>query len=412
MSPMDKPEMNLLVINCGSSSIKYQLLDMTTETWRLKGLLENIGATAKHRVQRSTCMAGEQAQEITEFSCADIASALQHMATTLQPYQAQVHAIVHRVVHGGALLSAPLRLSKETVEALRPLNALAPLHNPANLQGIELCEKLFPAVTQFAVFDTAFHSTLPPQAYRYAIPASWHALGVRRYGFHGNSHLHVARKAAQSLRKPLHACNLITLHLGNGASVTAIAQGKSVDTSMGFTPLEGLVMGSRGGDLDSGIPGFISTQTGKPLAAIEHDLWHESGLKGLAGCNDMRQLQARADQGDADAALAIDLFCYRARKYIGAYLAVLGQVDAIVFTGGIGENAALIRERIAGPLRALSIYLDSDRNKQVNLAASPSNDGGCEVASAPDSPIAVLVIATNEELEMAQQVADLLAVEG
>ncbi len=416
--PLPKQPALLLVINCGSSSIKYQLIDVQHQRWFLKGLLENIGAQAQHRVtyNQQLSMGQDSAVPImlsadgqatpstvvtSHPECRDASAALRTIAETLKAQSSVFNSIVHRVVHGGQGFNQPLRITPAIVGELKSLSPLAPLHNPANILGIETCAELFPQLPQFAVFDTAFHATLPAHAYRYGVPESWHALGVRRYGFHGTSHQFVARQAAHWLNKPLADTHLITLHLGNGASVTAIERGCSIDTSMGFTPLEGLLMGTRCGDLDAGIPAYIARQTQMSPAELEHQLWHDCGLKGIAGTNDMRELLKRADAGNAQARLAIDMYCYRGKKYIGAYLAALPHVDAIVFTGGIGENAAPIRAKMLDGLQHLGLELDTARNLQGGVT--------CARISSDTSRLPLLVIATNEELEMANQVAPLLA---
>lgn len=390
----------VLVVNCGSSSIKYQLIDLAQQQWQLKGMVENIGARAVHHATRRAPDGGSILSRKDSVQSVDVNAALQVMANELKTCAPVITAIVHRVVHGGERYREPLRLSPAVLAELAPLDALAPLHNPANRRGIEVCSDIFPALPQFAVFDTAFHATIPPHASRYAIPDTWHAAGARRYGFHGTSHRHVAGLAARWLGKPLSQTSLISLHLGNGASITAIENGASVDTSMGLTPLEGLIMGSRCGDVDVGILPFVARQLGVSIAELERQLWNESGLRALAGTHDMRQLLELADGGNAQAALAIEMYCYRIRKYLGAYMVVLEKTDAILFTGGVGENAAPVRKRIIDRLTQFGIALDEAANAQVS--------GQCTCISPPGSRIPVLVIATNEELEMALQVAALL----
>jgi acetate kinase len=389
----------VLVVNCGSSSIKYQLIDPGQGQWFLKGLVENIGADSVHHVTVRQAASPDQRKTRSQLTCADVDAALQAMADTLLTQPLAFSVIVHRVVHGGERYREPLKLTPDVIADLQALDALAPLHNPANRKGIDACTRIFPDTVQYAVFDTAYHSTLPAHAARYAIPQAWHAAGARRYGFHGTSHRHVAGLAARWLGKPLSQSHLISLHLGNGASITAIENGCSVDTSMGLTPLEGLIMGTRSGDIDSGIVPFVARQLGLSLAEVEHKLWHDSGLRALAGTNDMRKLLQLSDEGDAEAALAIEMYCYRIRKYIGAYLAALERTDAILFTGGVGENAAPIRQRILEKLTQFGIVLDNDANARES--------GPCGCISAPQSRIPVLVIATNEELEMALQVSAL-----
>jgi acetate kinase len=288
------------------------------------------------------------------------------------------------------------------VAAIRALMALAPLHNPANLLGIEVCLELIPTVPQVAVFDTAFHQTMPPHAFRYALPESLYTEhAVRRYGFHGTSHAYVAKRAAQHLGLSLDRLNLITLHLGNGASAAAIQNGRCVDTSMGMTPLEGLVMGTRCGDLDPALGFYIGRATGLDPAAVETLLNKESGLKGLCGANDMREVLKRMDAGDAPARLAFEVYCYRIRKYLGAYCAVLGRVDAIVFTAGVGENAPAVRARACAGLDPLGIRLDTSRNDAASAEI--------EEIQQKNSVVKLLVIRTNEELEIAEQTRAVLA---
>jgi acetate kinase len=335
----------------------------------------------------------------------------------------RVGGIGHRVVHGGERFRAPTRIDADVVTAIRALIPLAPLHNPANLLGIEVCLELFPKVPQVAVFDTAFHQTMPPYAYRYALPHSLYTdNAVRRYGFHGTSHAYVAKRAAQHLGKPIDALNLITLHLGNGASAAAIQGGRCVDTSMGMTPLEGLVMGTRCGDIDPALVFYIGRATGMDDTAVEALLNKGSGLKGLCGANDMREVLKLMDAGDAQARLAFDVYCYRIRKYVGAYTAVLGRVDAIVFTAGVGENAPAVRAHVCAGLDALGIRIDAHKNAEArgeisetatatSLSRGPRLDPIGEIQSA-DSAVKVLVVRTNEELEIAGQTRAVLAAAG
>lgn len=391
--------MKILVINCGSSSIKFQLLDMTDETVLASGLLERIGepeARFHLKTRTDTRQTVDQARRIENHHAgmAHLFSALNAQGV-LGPLDA-LKAIGHRVVHGGEHFNAPTRLDSASLEQIRATIPLAPLHNPANLAGIEACQALFPDLPQIAVFDTAFHQDMPERAWRYALPDAWYRdYGVRRYGFHGSSHAYVAASAAEYLGKPLAACNLITLHLGNGASIAAIQNGRCIDTSMGMTPLEGLVMGTRCGDIDPAIPAYMERVAGMTPQTVDSALNHDSGLKALCGDNDMRAILLRAEAGDTQAERALDLYAYRIRKYIGAYLAALGRVDALVFTGGVGENAAPVRARICAGLENLGIHLDPQRNQakiEYTQAIQP-----------PDAPIALLVIRTNEELHIARQ---------
>lgn len=309
---------------------------------------------------------------------------------------ADLAGVGHRVVHGGEAFQAPTRITTQVVARIRSLIPLAPLHNPANLTGIEVAMRRFPRIPHVAVFDTAFHQSMPPEAYRYALPEAWYRdHQVRRYGFHGTSHAWVTRRAAELLGRPLDQLNLITLHLGNGASAAAIGGGRSLDTSMGLTPLEGLMMGTRSGDIDPAIPNFVGNTLGLSNEAVDRALNRDSGLKGICGVNDMREVLARAGSGDPNARLARDMYCYRAKKYIGAYCAVLGRVDALVFTAGIGEHSPDIRAGICAGLEGMGIRLDEERNGQrLEDARAIHRD---------DSRVAVLVIPTDEELEIARQ---------
>jgi acetate kinase len=305
-------------------------------------------------------------------------------------------------VHGGDRFAAPTLIDDGVAAAIRELIPLAPLHNPSNLLGIEAARGRFPRAPHVAVFDTAFHQTLPPHAFRYAVPAElYERHRVRRYGFHGSSHAYVARQAAAHLGRATDVVNLITLHLGNGASAAAIAGGRSIDTSMGLTPLEGLVMGTRCGDLDPALHFYLLRQTGMAPADLETLLNSASGLKGLCGVADMREIQSRAAAGDGEAALALELFCYRVKKYVGAYAAALGRVDAVVFTGGIGENSAVVRGKVCAGLENLGIILDAAENAH--------NAGTEALISREGSPVAILVIPTDEEAEIARQAMTVVA---
>lgn len=367
----------VLVINCGSSSLKYSVYDMRDERQLGGGRIERIGE------------AGD------EGGPPDHRSALATVLASIDGREAIV-AAGHRVVHGGAHFRTSVRMDDAALTTLAQLDHLAPLHNPANRLGIALATELLPGRPQIAVFDTAFHGDLPAVAREYAVPAAWRQRGVRRYGFHGTSHRHVSREAARLLGVPIEGLGLITLHLGNGSSVTAVRGGVSVDTSMGMTPLEGLVMGTRAGDLDAGILLHL-LRTGIDPHELERALSHDCGLRGLCGSNDMRAVHALATAGNADAELAVAIYCYRVRKYIGAYMAVLGRVDALVFTAGIGENDAGIRARVLAGLECFGIELDAMRN-----AACSGSSGG--TIHAPSSRVALLVIPDNEELEIAREV--------
>jgi acetate kinase len=372
----------ILVLNSGSSSIKYRLFRMGSMEVLRAGAVERIGE------------AGASPVRDHREGFARVMSDLSDSGAIREA--ADLYGIGHRVVHGGDRFREPARVDAGVLGAIRETIPFAPLHNPGNIEGIEVALAMCPGVPQVAVFDTAFHQTMPPHAFHYALPRDLCAAHrVRRYGFHGTSHAHVARRAADLLCKPPGSLNLITLHLGNGASAAAIREGKSVDTSMGMTPLEGLIMGTRCGDLDPAIPFFLGAATGKDHGELLALLNEESGLKGICGANDMREVHWRTAAGDPSASLAIDMYSYRIKKYIGAYTAVLGRVDALVFTGGIGENDAEVRRRACEGLSPLGIALDDARN------GSPSKDP--REIQREGMPVKVLVIPTDEELEIALQ---------
>ena len=393
--------MRVLVLNSGSSSIKYRLFDMRERTLLAGGAAERIGESGGRLVHGERDATGVLREEITDAEFSDHAAALDTIVSLLDDSAVaedggKLVGIGHRVVHGGEAFREPCLIDDRVIETIRKLSPLAPLHNPANLLCIEVSLARRPDVPQVAVFDTAFHQSIPPHAYRYAVPEYWYeSHGVRRYGFHGTSHAYVAKQAARHLGRPLGELHLIVLHLGNGASATAIANGKSVDTSMGLTPLEGLVMGTRSGDLDPGAILYLARQRGLSVDAINADLNGESGLAGLCGVGDLRDVLQREAAGNARARLALDVYTYRIRKYIGAYMAALGRVDAIVFTAGVGENSPDIRERACEGLEALGVQLDDARNRSTaNDARAIHREG---------APVAVLVVPTNEELEIAEQ---------
>jgi acetate kinase len=396
----------VLVLNSGSSSIKYQLIDMTTRARLAGGLVERIGEAGPGRLRHSNLGTGETVETEQEFpdhtaGMAAVLTAFAEAGPALDP--AALTAVGHRVVHGGERFDRPVLIDDEVVAQIKTLSPLAPLHNPANLVLIKEARRIFPEVPQVAVFDTAFHQTLPPAAYTYAVPEKWRSeLGVRRYGFHGTSHQYVSRRAAELLGRPPEDVNLIVLHLGNGASATAVAGGRSVDTSMGLTPLEGLVMGTRSGDVDPALPAYLARMAGLGSQDVDAALNKESGLLALAGSNDMRDVEAAAADGDEAARLALDVYCHRLRKYIGAYYATLGRVDALVFTAGIGENAAGIRARSLVGLGHLGMTVDAERN------AAPSREA--RRISPDGAAVAVLVVPTDEEIEIAEQ--SLSVVEG
>jgi acetate kinase len=386
---------SVLVLNTGSSSLKYQLIEMTGPSVVASGLVERIGEDgARHVHERAGSAPAETITAIPDHRAA-FGLVFDAFATGGE-LDGGLAGIGHRVVHGGALFSAPAVVDDDVLDAIRDQIPLAPLHNPGNLLGIEVARTAFPHVPQVAVFDTAFHTTMPARAWRYALPRELaDRLGLRRYGFHGTSHAFVARRAAELLGRPLEQVNLITMHLGNGASVTAVEGGRSIDTSMGLTPLEGLVMGTRTGDLDPAVIFMLHRRERLSVDQIDRLLNSQSGLKGLTGANDLREIERRAAAGDADAEEALDVYCYRIRKYAGAYTAALGRVDALVFTAGVGENSDAVRARVCEGLGGLGVALDPARN------AVRSRDA--RVISAGDSAVAVLVVPTNEELEIATQ---------
>jgi len=389
--------MKILVINSGSSSIKYQLFATPGGGVIGAGAVERIGeAEGLHRYRTSNdeddvdhcCVADHRAGLVQIFQILQQAGMVDDLS--------ELSAIGHRVVHGGEYFHAPALVDQEVMDRIRDMIPLAPLHNPANLMGIEVAMQHAAAIPQVAVFDTAFHQTLPPHAFHYAIPERFYSeLRVRRYGFHGTSHFYVAKQAASTLGRPLETLNLITLHLGNGASAAAIQQGRCVDTSMGMTPLEGLIMGTRCGDIDPAIQFYLNRVTGLGCEQLESVLNRESGLKGICGTNDMREVHRLADAGDERAQLALQMVSHRLKKYIGAYVAVLGHVDAIVFTGGIGENDAWIRARACAGLDGFGIAVDPHRN----AAGGP----GVFAVQQQDAPVSVLVVPTDEEYEIAAQ---------
>ncbi|MBN2582530.1 MAG: acetate kinase [Planctomycetes bacterium] len=392
--------MKVLVINAGSSSIKYQLFSMATEAVIAKGLVERIGEAGSRLVQQSDGRKKEVARPIADHGAAFkvIVEALLGDGGAIRAAE-EIEAVGHRVVHGAESFTGSVLITASVLDAIRACIPLAPLHNPPNLTGIEAARKLLPDVPHVAVFDTAFHQTMPPVAYVYAIPYALYAEDhIRRYGFHGTSHRYVSERAAEIMGVPLDRFNCITCHLGNGCSMAAIRGGKCVDTSMGLTPLEGLVMGTRSGDLDPAIIFHLANVKGMSFDEINAMLNKASGLIGVSGVsNDMRSLVDAAVGGNKQADLAIDVFAYRIRKYIGSYMAVLGRTDAVILTGGIGENSDAVRDRICRDLDGIGIRYDASKNVGVR---------GKEVAlTTDDSPIRVLVVPTNEELIIARDTA-------
>ena len=394
--------MKILVINSGSSSLKYQLFNMDTDLVLARGIVERIGesqgARYTHRAERGR-LSGD-------VDAPDHEAALAHMVTRLiDPDHGavasvdEIDAVGHRVVHGGERFIHAAEINDDILRTIETLAPLAPLHNPPNLAGIIAARHHFAGVPHVAVFDTAFHQTMPPHAFHYGLPYEFYEKqGLRRYGFHGTSHLYVARTAAAMLGKELSDFSGITCHLGNGCSIAAVKNGESVDTSMGLTPLEGLLMGTRSGDIDPAIVFFLAREAKVPFEKIENILNKKSGLLGVSGVsNDVRIIRDAAEHGNPHARLALDIFAYRVKKYIGAYLAVLNGCDAVIFTGGIGENDIRTREKICSGLQSLGVRLDPAANKNAL--------GAGNVISAPQSLVKLLVIPTNEELEIARETA-------
>ena len=393
--------MKVLVINTGSSSIKFALVEMSSGDALAAGLLERIGETAG-RMCAERRHDDRTVEEVSlDIAVADHRHGVKHIAAWLTESGAlqeseDLAAIGHRVAHGGAEFTMPALIDEQVLAAIRRQIPLAPLHNPASLLGIEVTRAEWPKTPQVAVFDTAFHHTIPPHAAHYPLP--WEltqANQIRRFGFHGTSHKYASDYAARLLNRSIEEVNLITLHLGNGASATAIRGGKSIDTSMGMTPLEGLMMGTRSGDVDPGVILHLIQSLGIAADEAAKMLNKESGLQGICGDHDMRDVLQRAASGDQQAGLAVEMYAYRIKKYIGAYCAVLPRLDALVFTAGIGEHAAEIRARACGELEHLGIVLDAARNA--------SRDDGAFAIHADRSAVKVFVVPANEELEIAGQ---------
>lgn len=392
--------MNIFVINSGSSSIKYQLFKMPGSNPVCSGLVERIGLEDA-LITHKTFINGEQKVVKETLQLPDHEAGLHEVARLLTDKEIgvihdpkEIDAVGHRVVHGGENFKTTTVITTEIKVKIKELFSLAPLHNPANYLGIEVAEKIFTRAKQVAVFDTAFHQTMPEKAFRYAIPEEFYTKKrIRAYGFHGTSHKYVSELAMAYLQNE--KAKLITLHLGNGCSMTAINAGKSIDTSMGFGPLSGLIMGTRSGDIDASIIFHLIEQLEYTPQEVSDLLNKKSGVQGLTGYSDMRDVKKAVDEGDKKAILASEMYAYRVKKYIGAYAAVLNGLDAIVFTAGVGENAAGFRENICSDLQFLGIHLDDEKNENSHGSIREINTG--------DSPVKILVIATNEELEIVEQ---------
>ena len=395
--------MNVLVINCGSSSLKFQLINSESEAVLAKGLCERIGIDGRLTYQPAggEKNASEKAMPTQTEAIQFVIDALTDADTGVVKSLDEIGAVGHRVVHGGEKFAKSVVVTPEVKAAIAECNDLAPLHNPANLIGIEACESLMPGTPQVVVFDTAFHQTMPEKAYMYGLPYEYYEkYKVRRYGFHGTSHSFVSKRVAEIVGKPYNATKTIVCHLGNGASVSAVLNGESVDTSMGLTPLEGLVMGTRSGDIDPAIMEFIAKKENLDIAGIMNVLNKKSGVEGVSGVSsDFRDLEAAAKAGNKRAELAIDVFAYRVAKYVGAYTAAMNGVDNIVFTAGIGENCALVRTKVCSYLGYLGITIDEEAN---------GKRGEEIIISTPDSKVKVLVVPTNEELAIARETVALV----
>ena len=395
--------MNILVINCGSSSLKYQVIDSETEQVRAKGLCERIGIDGRLVYQPA---GGEK--ETTDIpmpthteAVRAVIGALTNEKTGVLKSLDEIDAVGHRLVHGGEAFSGSVIINDEVIKALEQCNELAPLHNPANIIGINACQESMPHIPMVGVFDTAFHQTMPPHAYMYGIPYEYYEkYKVRKYGFHGTSHSFVSKRAAQLDGRPYDQLRIIVCHLGNGASVCAVQNGKSVDTSMGLSPLEGLIMGTRSGDIDPSAVEYMAKKEGLDMDGIMEVLNKKSGVYGISGVSsDFRDLEAAADEGNERAKLALDMFNYRVAKYIGAYAAAMNGVDIICFTAGLGENNGVMRQDVCSYLEFMGVKIDPEAN---NVR------GEERLVSAPDSKVKVYVVPTNEELAIARETAALV----
>ncbi len=396
--------MNVLVINCGSSSLKFQLINSESEKVLAKGLCERIGIDGRltYQPEGGEKAVSDKAMPTHTEAIQFVIDALTDAETGVVKSLDEIGAVGHRVVHGGEKFARSVVITDEVKAAIEECNDLAPLHNPANLIGINACEKLMPGTPMVAVFDTAFHQTMPEKAYMYGLPYEYYdKYKVRRYGFHGTSHSFVSKRAAELAGKPYDAMKTIVCHLGNGASICAVENGKSVDTSMGLTPLEGLVMGTRSGDIDPAILEFIAKKEDLDIAGLMNMLNKKSGVQGLSNglSSDFRDLEDGANNGNKCAAIALSVFCYRVAKYVGSYVAAMNGVDMIAFTAGIGENSGTVRANVMEYLTYLGIGLDAEAN---------GKRGEEIVISTPDSKVKVMVIPTNEELAIARETVALV----
>jgi len=392
--------MKILVLNCGSSSLKYQLLDMSNNDDLLAiGLVERIGlddGIISHKTKEGKKFKNTLPIKDHTIAIDEVINALMHSEHGVIKDKNEINAVGHRVVHGADTFSDSVEITDEVIAKMEECVDLAPLHNPANLKGVYAMKKLLPNVPQCGAFDTAFHQTMPEHAYLYALPYEMYEKHrIRRYGFHGTSHKFVSEQAAEYLNKDYNKTKIITCHLGNGCSITAIKNGESIDTSMGLTPVEGLMMGTRTGDLDLGALFFIMAKENLDVAGANNLVNKKSGLKGISGIsNDMRDIEIAADQGNKRAAIALEMFAYRVKKYVGAYAAAMGGVDAVIFTGGIGENDSNTRKRICENMEYMGLEFDQNVNDGLR--------GKFAEISKPNSRVKVLIIPTNEELVIAR----------
>ncbi len=396
--------MKILVLNCGSSSLKYQLVDMENEQVLATGLCERIGIEGpkfKHSPTGKEDYKSEPQMNNHSEAIAVVIAALTDKDHGVIASIDEIKAVGHRVVHAGEEFSGSVIITEDVKKALVKCSDLAPLHNPPNIVGIEACEKLFPGLPQVGVFDTAFHQTMPEKAYLYAIPYElYDQYKIRRYGFHGTSHRYVSARAAAFMGKPIEDLKIITCHLGNGASICAIKNGKSVDTSMGFTPLEGLAMGTRSGDMDPAIIPFVIEKENKTIKEVENILNKKSGVLGLSGVSsDFRDIETQAKEGNKRAQVALDVFYYRVAKYIGSYAAAMNGVDCIVFTAGLGENSKEARANVCSYLTFMGVNIDAEKN---NVRGKETD------VTTADSTVKVLIIPTNEEIVIARDTMELL----
>ena len=396
--------MKVLVLNCGSSSLKYQLIDMETEGVLAKGLCERIGiegSRLKHQPTGKDAVIFDDYQEDHSVSVKMVLDALTHPEYGVVKSMKEINAVGHRVVHGGEYFAQSVVINDEVIAAIEKCCELAPLHNPANLIGIHACEKIMPGVPQVAVFDTAFHQTMPERAYMYALPYEYYEkYKIRRYGFHGTSHKFVSEEVAKMLDRPYDQTKTITCHLGNGGSICAVRNGKSIDTTMGFTPLEGLVMGTRAGDIDASVITYLMEKENLTAAEMNNILNKQSGVLGISGVSsDFRDIEEASGAGNARAGMALDVFAYKVAKRIGAYASAMNGVDAIVFTAGLGENSASTRKEICDYLGWMGVHIDSYNNSLRGKAMEISDS---------TSRVRVFVIPTNEELVIARDTKELL----